>query len=339
MAQLTPISGFVNTPITRTICILSTFLALSLSILQWKHYVKLSIDPYIIEYSQFWRILTYQLAVVNESDFLLTILLWFQFKVLERFYGSRKYLSIIVLFAVYNAVACLLLMSIGQLLWYYANYFVKSTILHYDPSEIHYTDTILNEIIPGPLGVLSSLYVSYGSYIPLMYHFKILLTEPETNEEGQPVEESGSSKELNLTNKFPVHVLYTLLILNNGFESIVPCTVGLILGRLHTYDLLPGGKSWFIPNPIFQFIAHPLRRINNWIGGAQRRLTRRRSYQSLSTEVPPVQEETSRDQFDNNEEPEENDEVLDEERQRERQIRAETPVRPLGSQFLDTFRT
>ena len=31
-----------------------------------------------------------QLSVVNESDYLITVLLWFQFKVLERFYGSRS---------------------------------------------------------------------------------------------------------------------------------------------------------------------------------------------------------------------------------------------------------
>ena len=42
---------------------------------------------------------------------------------------------------------------------------------------------------------------------------------------------------------------------------------------------------------------------------------------------------------ENNDEPDDNDEILDETRQQENQIRAETPVRPLGSQFLDTFRT
>ncbi|RLV89833.1 putative membrane protein [Spathaspora sp. JA1] len=313
MTQLTPISGFVNTPISKSICILSTILPISLSILVWQHYVTLAIDPFIIEYSQFWRIFTYQFAVINESDFLLTALLWFQFKVLERFYGSRKYLSIIVLFAVYNALACFLFMSVGQLVWYYITYFVKSTILHYDLSDIHYTQTILNEVIPGPLGILSSLYVSYGSYIPLMYHFKILLTEPKTDDQGQEIEESGSSKELNLTNKFPVHVLYTILILNNGFKSIVPCTVGLIIGRLHTYDLLPGGKSWLIPNVLFQLVAHPVRKIKNWISGVQSRFSRTR-YQPLSTANVQVQEV---DGLQDNEEPEESDEVLDEERQRE----------------------
>ena len=108
MAQLTPIRGFTNTPVTRSICMISTVVPIMLSVLAIKYVVKFAIDPYIIQYNQFWRVVTYQLSVVNESDYLITVLLWFQFKVLERFYGSRKYLSIITLFTVYNAVACYL---------------------------------------------------------------------------------------------------------------------------------------------------------------------------------------------------------------------------------------
>ena len=114
MAQLTPIRGFTNTPVTRSICMISTVVPIMLSVLAIKYVVKFAIDPYIIQYNQFWRVVTYQLSVVNESDYLITVLLWFQFKVLERFYGSRKYLSIITLFTVYNAVACLFIMSLGN---------------------------------------------------------------------------------------------------------------------------------------------------------------------------------------------------------------------------------
>lgn len=125
MAQLTPIRGFSNTPISKAICIVSTLVALGLSIFQMKHYVRLSIDPYILEYEQYWRVLTYEMAVINESDYMLCVLLWFQYKNLERFYGSRKYVSLIVVFALYNSIVCFLVMGLGQLGVNYAVYLVS----------------------------------------------------------------------------------------------------------------------------------------------------------------------------------------------------------------------
>ena len=100
MAQLTPIRGFTNTPVTRSICMISTVVPIMLSVLAIKYVVKFAIDPYIIQYNQFWRVVTYQLSVVNESDYLITVLLWFQFKVLE-------ILRITKVFKYYNIIHCL----------------------------------------------------------------------------------------------------------------------------------------------------------------------------------------------------------------------------------------
>ena len=333
MAQLTPIRGFTNTPVTRSICMISTVVPIMLSVLAIKYVVKFAIDPYIIQYNQFWRVVTYQLSVVNESDYLITVLLWFQFKVLERFYGSRKYLSIITLFTVYNAVACLFIMSLGQLLLYYILFVIKVFIMGYDQGSIHYNVTFLNEIIPGPLGILSSLYLCYGANIPVSYYFKILLKDPRNAD--QP-ETSSPSKELNLTNLFPIHILYTILILNNGLRSIIPCLVGLLIGKLYVYELLPGGSSWLLSNTVFRLFINPVKRAGVWLEAVRRRLSIRYERLSGGDSQEALEEEELNE---NNDEPDDNDEILDETRQQENQIRAETPVRPLGSQFLDTFRT
>ncbi|KAI5960958.1 uncharacterized protein KGF55_004225 [Candida pseudojiufengensis] len=283
MAQLTPIRGFTNTPVTKTI-------------------------------------------FVNESDYLLIVLLWFQFKVLERFYGSRKYLSIITSFAIANAISCLFIMSVGQLLIYYLSFTIKVYLFRFDPESIHYQSTILNSITPGPLGILSSLYVTYGVNIPTSYYFKILLKKPD-DKEGNGVHFTSYSKELNLSNKFTIHVLYILLVLNNGTSSIIPCTTGLLIGKLYTFDLL-FGTSWLLPKSIFQLFINPYKKFIQ-VGQNIRNVLFNVSYQPLSSRNESVMIE----------EPDDNDEVLDETRQQESQIRAETPVRPLGSQFLDTFRS
>lgn len=349
MAQLTPIRGFTNTPITKTICVLSTIFPLTLSILSFKYLVKFAIDPYIIEYGQFWRIFTYQLSVINESDYLIIVLLWFQYKVLERYYGSRKYLSIITLFYIYNSITCLFIMSLGQLIIYYIIFIIKVFIWGSNPNDIHYKLTFLNEITPGALGIISSLYVCYGTNIPISYYFKILLKKPKANDNEEEEQTTRfSSKELNFTNMFPVHILYTLLILNNGLKSIIPSFIGLIIGKLYIYELLPGGSSWLIPNFIFQLFINPGKRIKTWIFIFKTRFSIRyqRLHDDQENDIPSstggsgqLGESIIDESQLNEEEPDDNDEILDETRQQESQIRAETPVRPLGSQLLDTFRS
>ncbi|KAG2730950.1 hypothetical protein G9P44_006099 [Scheffersomyces stipitis] len=344
MTQITPIKGFTNTPVTQSICVIITLLALSLSILQLKHIVRLAIDPYIVEYSQYWRIFTFQASVINESDYLLVVFLWFHFKNIERFYGSRRYLSVITIFAVYNAVVCFIVMCIGQLVSYYAVYVLKTLLLHRS-SNIVYQSLLFNEVIPGPQGIISSLYICYGTYVPVSYHFKILLSNPMNSDQDQEQQStSSSSKELNLTNHFPIHIIYTLLLLNNGTRSLIPCLVGLLLGKLHVYELLPGSKNWMINIYVFRFFVDPTKFVTTTISSIGLRL--RSGYQSLNSsrdQGQPIQQAEFLPAVtvaDLNEEVEGEDveEIVEDGRQQATQIRAETPVRPLGSQFLDTFR-
>ncbi|ODV77055.1 uncharacterized protein CANTADRAFT_8214 [Suhomyces tanzawaensis NRRL Y-17324] len=330
MTQLTPIKGFVNTPVSKSICIAVTLLSLALSIFDLKPYVRLAIDPFIIEYSQYWRIITYQFSVVNESDFLLVMFLWFYFKNLERFYGPRKYLSTIVAFALYNSLVCFIFMTFGQLMVYFSTYLIKSVLFRSVVPDFSYL-TIFNEVIPGPVGILSSLYVCYGTYIPTSYLFAILLRKPTAEEAGQPRvwQDTLRSSELKLTNHFPIHIYYTLLLLNNGFKSVIPALLGLFIGKLHTYELLPGSKAWLIPNWVFQVFIAPLKASKKAIGAVGSRFGNQ--YRPVADDVPVTGAEPQ-------ENGEEDDELLDESTAQARQIRAETPVRPLGRQFLDTFR-
>lgn len=242
MTQFTPIRGFVNTPVSRLVCVLAALGAVGASLLLVKHYFNLQIDPFILEYGQYWRVALFQLAVVNESDFLLTALLWFLYKNLERFYGSRRYLSLVAVFALYNALCCFIAMCLGLVATRLVAYVVYAK-LGLAPPEFD----VWNRVAAGPLGLLLSLYVCYGRVIPVLYRFRVLLL---------PADASGESTGLNLTNHFQIHLLYTLLFLNHGFSSILPCLVGLFLGFLHVNELLPGAK-WTIPAVVFRAFIHP----------------------------------------------------------------------------------
>lgn len=324
--QLTPIKGFSDTPVSRSICVVTTLLALGLSIFQYKYVVKLEIDPYIIEYAQYWRLFTYQLSIINESDFMLTFLLWFHFKNLERFFGSRKYLSLITVFWLYNGILCFLFIILGQLGLNFG-IFLINLVFGSAIGTLSYSKTIFNLVTPGPLGILSTLYLCHGAVIPRSYVFTILISKPQTSENSSD-DQVSPSKELKLTNHFQIHLIYLLLLLNNGFSSILPCIVGIIIGKLFKEDIL-AGKNWLLPTSILRLFVNPLAWLTNFFQG---RFSVHRGYQELNTQNDNA---NSAQQLVNDDE----EDVLDEDRANATEIRAETPVRPLRTQFLDAFRT
>ncbi|KAF3990107.1 hypothetical protein FT663_01479 [Candidozyma haemuli var. vulneris] len=339
MTQLTPIRGFTNTPVTKSVIVIGTLLALGLSTLQIKHYVKLAIDPLIVQYSQYWRIATFQLSVINESDFLLSTILWFHFKTLERFFGPRKYLSLIAVFAFYNAVLTFLVLSVGQLSLNAVLSLITMLRTH-TPYRFIYRDTFFNSVASGPFGILASLYMCYGSYIPVSYQFKILFRKanvPSENSEASNNEADDASsnegfapKSLTLNDHFQIHILFTLLMFNNGIGSLLPCLIGVIVGRLYTNDLLAGSKNCYLPNVVFRLFINP-RKLN--VSAFQSVRQRIRGFQPLPQAPQPEAEPTP-------EREEEQDETIDDIRNTEEPPnRSETPVRPLGRQFLETFRT
>lgn len=313
MAQITPIKGFTNTPVTRSICLVLTVTAIALSILGIKHYVHLEMDPHIIEYSQYWRIATYQLLVVNESDYLLTTYLWFYYKVLERFYGSRKYLSLVALLYGVNALAVFAVMALGQLGCYITSYLTNIVIFRGNGSD--FLPTIFNEVTPGPLAILALLYVVFANVIPKLYQFRVVLANPWST--------SDATKLVTLTNHFALHIIFFMLVVNNGFKLILPLVVGLLVGKLYVHHLLVG-ETWMVPQWAFNLFVNPKKFL-------LQQHHSRESYMPAPTLENPV----------NIPDPEQDTpEQVDEDggSREPNVIRAETPARPLGLQLLDTFR-
>lgn len=350
MTQLTPIKGFTNTPVTKSICIISTIVTLAILILSLKPYVVLSIDPFIVQYFQYWRVATFQLSVVNESDFLLIMVLWFQYKNLERFLGPKKYLSVIALFALYNAVVTFLVLSLGQLAIVGSWATVRYLVMH-QGLGLSYFQTIFNSATPGPLGIISLLYVCYARYVPVTYLFKLLLRKPSSEVSNNHVgnvlnEETGAGAgeltgglifDVTLTSHFQIQILYTILLFNHGFTSIIPCLVGLLIGKLYTLDLLIGSKSCVLPTLVFQLFVSPRKAQRSATSSIMRRF---RGYQPISgtDSAQPqivVEESTPVEELD-----EDREMAIDDLRNQDENAaaRSATPVRPLGQRFLDTFR-
>lgn len=354
MTQLTPIKGFTNTPVTKSICILSTVLTLALLILSLKPYVMLSIDPFIVEYFQYWRVATFQLSVVNESDFLLITVLWFQYKNLERFFGPKKYLSVIALFALYNAVITFLVLSLGQLAIVGSWATLRYIVMHQEPGT-NYFRTIFNSATPGPLGIISLLYVCYARYVPVTYLFKLLLRKPKDEDLSEVSNNSAGSNlddqagagagentgglvfDITLTSHFQIQVLYTILLFNHGFSSFIPCLVGLLIGKLYTLDLLIGSKSWVLPTFVFQLFVSPQKAR---VSAASSITSRFRGYQPVSGNGSALPQVVIHESTPIEEADEDREMAIDDLRNQDEDAaaRSATPVRPLGQRFLDTFR-
>lgn len=56
-----------------------------------KHYAYILIDPHLLRYGQFWRLLTYQLCYTNSAEVLFAAMSLYNLRTVERMWGSRKY--------------------------------------------------------------------------------------------------------------------------------------------------------------------------------------------------------------------------------------------------------
>lgn len=204
MSSLIP-KGFHRLPISRYFCGLLITVPLAVSLFDVKFIFSLSYDPYISQWSQYWRFAVFQLAFVNASQVLLTIcLLHFALKNIERFFGSYKFFTILIVSLVYNSSATYLLSLFAF------------KVLGYNL-----------QTSPGPIGLVFSLMYPYFSLTPSVYRFELQF---------QP-----DMKPVRLSDKFFIAFLSLQLLLSDGLvKSGVPAVIGYFIGGLISNDTIPG---------------------------------------------------------------------------------------------------
>lgn len=84
-------SGFSNAPISRYILTGIVVGALLASITDTKYYFWIAVRPHLLDYRQFWRLLTWQLCYTNSTEVLFAAMTVYQLRVIERLWGSRKF--------------------------------------------------------------------------------------------------------------------------------------------------------------------------------------------------------------------------------------------------------
>lgn len=84
-------SGFTNAPVTRVLLIGVVLTAFLASITDTKYFLWIDVRPHLVEYKQFWRLATWQLAYSNSAEVLFAAMTIYQLRVIERLWGSKKF--------------------------------------------------------------------------------------------------------------------------------------------------------------------------------------------------------------------------------------------------------
>lgn len=221
-------SGFSNTPVSRFLILASVAASVLTSVLDIKYLVPIKPTPHLWPYLQFSRLLTFQTAYTSSTELLFSTALLYQFRVLERLWGSRKYASFVVVCFWLNVVLvptlCLAL-KIGSL-----------GVYNYIPS--------------GLTGVVFAGLSVWGDEIPRLYRYKIVTGAPTTSNTG-----SSAGDELHsqvpgvvLSDKSTTYLLAAQLALSQFPYQLLPAAVGWTIGSAWMGELLPGGLGrWRVP--------------------------------------------------------------------------------------------
>lgn len=84
-------SGFTNAPISQLLVLSTVASALLVNLTDTKPFLPIAIRPHLLDYWQYWRLLTWQLAYVNSAEVLFASMTFYQLRVIERLWGSRKF--------------------------------------------------------------------------------------------------------------------------------------------------------------------------------------------------------------------------------------------------------
>jgi hypothetical protein len=147
------------------------------------------------------------MVYLGQGEVLLSLLLLYNLRVVERLIGSRKYLSFILLIYVVNTITILLLLY-----------------------GLHFVPYISwNKISPGQTSVLYGLLLLYYYLVPVVYRFQ--------------VSAGLSGGKLLLSDKVFVYGLAVQLALGDLPGSLISAIVGWVVSALIHKEILPG-KNW-----------------------------------------------------------------------------------------------
>ena len=84
-------SGFTNAPVSRLLIIGIVITSLLASLTDNKYFIWIEVRPHLLDYLQFWRLLTWQICYTNSTEVLFAAMTIYNLRVIERLWGTRKF--------------------------------------------------------------------------------------------------------------------------------------------------------------------------------------------------------------------------------------------------------
>ncbi|KAK6435423.1 hypothetical protein LTR95_008393 [Oleoguttula sp. CCFEE 5521] len=212
-------SGFTNAPVSQALVVATVAGAIVASLTDTKYFLWIEVRPHLLDYLQYWRLLTWPLVFTNSTEVLFGTMTLYQLRVIERLWGSRKFASFIVSTYIYTALIppVLLAVIIRPLSFGRVNY-----------------------LPAGPTALIFALLAQYHATIPYSYKYRLSSNVASTTSDGQ-------AHGLLLTSKATSYLLPLQLALSQLPGSAIAAGVGWILGFAYRRELLPGTVKWRLP--------------------------------------------------------------------------------------------
>ncbi|KAF2830467.1 hypothetical protein CC86DRAFT_315765 [Ophiobolus disseminans] len=222
-------SGFTNAPVSQFLVFSTVIGALFATITDTRYYLHISVVPHIWTYGQFWRFLTWQTCFTNSTEVLFGVLTFYQLRVIERLWGSRKFASFLLATLPYTTLLPPLILTFGLRPLTFGR---------------------INYLPAGPTAVVFALLANYYAAIPYVYRYKIAafaLSQPSSSQSNAQAATSIWSRSLTLTSKSLSYLPPLQLALSQFPGSLLAAAVGWAVGTAYRRDLLPGAIDWRVP--------------------------------------------------------------------------------------------
>ncbi|RYN60924.1 hypothetical protein AA0114_g796 [Alternaria tenuissima] len=225
-------SGFTNAPVTQFLVFGTVIGALLATITDSRYYLHIQVVPHVWQYGQFWRFAVWQLSFTNSTEVLFAVLTFYQLRVVERLWGSRKFASFLLSTLPYTTLLPPLLLT-----------FVLRPL----------TFGAINYLPAGPTPILFALLANYYAAIPYTYRYKISPWSAPTSPSSSSTQSNTQSlsalwsRSLTLTSKSLSYLPPLQLALSQFPGSLVAAAVGWGVGTAYRRDVLPGASRWRVP--------------------------------------------------------------------------------------------
>jgi membrane associated rhomboid family serine protease len=209
-------ASLTHAPTTRLLLFASITSSILTSTLDLKHYAPLKITPHLWPYLQFSRLLTLQLSYTSATEVLVSAVLLYHFRVLERLWGSRKYASFVLVswtcLTVLTPLAALSLKTV-TLGWF-------------------------NYVPAGAVGIVFAGLAAWTETVPKLYRYKVLT-------DTSAAVEDPSAKGVVFSDKSTAYLLAAQLALSQFPYQILPALLGWVVGSAYMGELLPAGLGQY----------------------------------------------------------------------------------------------